>query len=143
MDTRWQASLDDLAGETDFSGVVRVSRADRVLYELARGLADRAHRVANTIDTQFAIASGVAVIGAVFYQVIGGAPSLFAFAVLDAPLGGPPFFFVTGVAAGLGVNRDLVVPPVQSLVSFPLVQAVQAHEMLAGRKTTGKVLLLP
>ncbi len=58
------------------------------------------------------------------YTTIAGAPSLFAFAVLDAPLGGPPFFFVTGVAAGLGINRDLVVPPVASLGSFPLVQAV-------------------
>ncbi|HXN83826.1 MAG TPA: quinone oxidoreductase, partial [Myxococcales bacterium] len=27
--------------------------------------------------------------------------------------------------------------------TFPLAQAAQAHEMLAGRKTTGKVLLLP
>ena len=74
------------------------------------------------------------------YTTIGGAASLFAFAVLDAPLGGPPFFFVTGVAAGLGVNRDLVVPPVQSLGSFPLVQAVMGASPLGAATTVGTAI---
>ncbi|EDM77343.1 hypothetical protein PPSIR1_09735, partial [Plesiocystis pacifica SIR-1] len=34
-------------------------------------------------------------------------PSLFVFAALDAPLGGAPWCFVTGVAAGFGYNRRL------------------------------------
>lgn len=50
-------------------------------------------------------------IGAVgAYRQIAGKPSLFVFGALDAPLGGPPFFFVTGVAGGFGVNRALVIP---------------------------------
>lgn len=56
------------------------------------------------------------------YAEYQGHPSCFLFAVLDAELGGPPFFFVTGLAAGFGLNRNLVIPPVGSLASFPLIQ---------------------
>ena len=42
---------------TAFSGVVRVSRQGQVLYESARGFADRAHGIPNTMDTQLATAS--------------------------------------------------------------------------------------
>jgi CubicO group peptidase (beta-lactamase class C family) len=41
----------------DFTGAVSVSRGDRIEFEQAYGLADRAHGVAATIDTRFAIAS--------------------------------------------------------------------------------------
>jgi CubicO group peptidase (beta-lactamase class C family) len=40
-----------------FSGVVSVSRGDAVEFEAAYGLADRAYGIANTVDTQFGIAS--------------------------------------------------------------------------------------
>ena len=53
------SALDAMADETDFSGVVHVSRRGEPLYEHARGEADRAHGIANTLDTQFGIASGV------------------------------------------------------------------------------------
>jgi hypothetical protein len=49
--------------------------------------------------------------------------SLFLFAVLNYPLGGPPFFFVTGVAAGFGYNRSLKRPTLDELPAFPLVAA--------------------
>lgn len=49
------------------------------------------------------------------------APSLFAFGALKAPLGGVPAFFVTGVAAGFGVNRRVIVPPVSKVQDFPLL----------------------
>lgn len=55
------------------------------------------------------------------YATYNGHPSCFLFAVLDAELGGPPFFFVTGLAAGFGLNRTLVIPPVASLNQFPLI----------------------
>jgi CubicO group peptidase (beta-lactamase class C family) len=51
-------SIDAIAKETDFSGVVHVARQGRLLYGRAWGLADRAHGIANTLDTQFGIASG-------------------------------------------------------------------------------------
>ena len=52
-----------------------------------------------------------------------GEPSFFAFAIIDFPLGGPPFFFVTGGAIGFGYNRDLVIPGVNEVRNFPLIQA--------------------
>lgn len=55
------------------------------------------------------------------YADLAGNPSLFIYAVLDYPLGGPTFFFVTGLAAGFGYNRALVVPPVDQVAQFPLV----------------------
>lgn len=51
------ADLDALVEETDFSGVVQLLRRGESLYERAAGLADRAHGIANTLDTQFATAS--------------------------------------------------------------------------------------
>ena len=53
-----ERDVDALARETGFSGVVRVDRAAEVELAAAYGLADRAHGIANTLDTQFAIASG-------------------------------------------------------------------------------------
>jgi hypothetical protein len=51
----------------------------------------------------------------------GGTPSLFLYGVLNAPLGGPPFFFVEGLALGFGMNRLLRRPDIRSIESFPLV----------------------
>ncbi|MGB3510700.1 MAG: DUF6603 domain-containing protein [Microcoleaceae cyanobacterium] len=51
-----------------------------------------------------------------------GDPSLFIYAVLDYPLGGPSFFFVTGLAAGFGYNRALKIPTIDQVVTFPLVE---------------------
>ncbi|MDF5736618.1 MULTISPECIES: DUF6603 domain-containing protein [unclassified Nostoc] len=50
-------------------------------------------------------------------------PSLFIFAFLGYPLGGPPFFFVTGLAAGVGFNRSLKLPSIDEVKTFPLVAA--------------------
>jgi CubicO group peptidase (beta-lactamase class C family) len=53
-----ERSVDRIVGETAFSGVVRVDRGDDVELVRAYGLAHRALQVANTVDTQFATASG-------------------------------------------------------------------------------------
>jgi CubicO group peptidase (beta-lactamase class C family) len=50
--------IDAIAAAEGFSGVVSVSRGLDVVFERAYGLADRAHGIANTVDTQFGIASG-------------------------------------------------------------------------------------
>jgi CubicO group peptidase (beta-lactamase class C family) len=50
--------IDDLAATTGFSGVVRIDRGRDVELAAAYGLADRAHGVPNTLETQFATASG-------------------------------------------------------------------------------------
>ena len=51
-------AIDELAEAGGFSGVVRVDRGGEVVLARAYGLADRAHGVPNTVDTQFAVASG-------------------------------------------------------------------------------------
>src|SRR5690349_16193834 len=50
--------LDEIAAETEFSGVVRVDRGDETVFARAYGYADRAHEIPNTPETQFATASG-------------------------------------------------------------------------------------
>ncbi|WP_323121966.1 DUF6603 domain-containing protein [Burkholderia alba] len=52
----------------------------------------------------------------------GTTPSLFAFANLNIPLGGPPPFFIEGLAFGFGYNRDITIPAVGEIQQFPLVQ---------------------
>jgi CubicO group peptidase (beta-lactamase class C family) len=52
-------TIDTLAHDTGFAGAVSVQRVGESVFEGAYGLADRAHRIPNTVDTRFAIASGV------------------------------------------------------------------------------------
>jgi CubicO group peptidase (beta-lactamase class C family) len=52
-------ALDPIAASTGFSGVVRVDSSGGIELAKAYGLADRGHGIENTIDTRFAIASGV------------------------------------------------------------------------------------
>ena len=53
-----QQSVDAIAAATGFSGVVRVDRGGEIELAKAYGRADRGHGIPNTLDTQFAIASG-------------------------------------------------------------------------------------
>jgi hypothetical protein len=69
---------------------------------------------------------GLAGVGA--YGQFKGVTSFFIFVMLDAPLGGPAFFFVTGLAAGFGYNRNLTIPTLTDLPAFPLVAAAMAGE---------------
>jgi len=64
-------------------------------------------------------ALSLAAIGA--YGQVDGQPSMFIYAVLSYPLGGPPFFFVTGIAGGFGYNRALTTPTIDQVASFPFV----------------------
>ena len=53
-----QQAVDAAAERTGFHGVVRVDRSGETELCWAYGFADRAHRIPNTVDTEFAIASG-------------------------------------------------------------------------------------
>ena len=53
-----QVAVDTAAERTGFSGVVRVDRSGKNEFCSAYGFADRAHGVHNSIETQFATASG-------------------------------------------------------------------------------------
>jgi large repetitive protein len=70
--------------------------------------------------------NGLTAIGS--YAKPGDYTSFFVFLLLSAPLGGPPFLFVTGLAGGLGYNRALVVPAdVADVASFPFIQAMSGQ----------------
>jgi hypothetical protein len=72
------------------------------------------------------------------YVQLDEGPSMFVYAFLDYPIGGPAFFFVRGLAAGFGYNRRLIAPAVDAIVDFPLVaEAIGATQPsdLAGELT--------
>jgi CubicO group peptidase (beta-lactamase class C family) len=52
-------AVERVAREHDFSGVVRIDRHGDVVSSVAHGLADRRWGIPNTVDTRFAIASGM------------------------------------------------------------------------------------
>lgn len=51
-------TLDTSVEEHAFSGVISIRRRGTVLYERAAGYADRSHKIENTLETRFGIASG-------------------------------------------------------------------------------------
>ncbi|SHM65334.1 hypothetical protein SAMN05444266_109356 [Chitinophaga jiangningensis] len=56
-----------------------------------------------------------------YAQLSTGLPSFFIFADVSAPLGGAPFFFVTGLMGGFGYNRSLAIPSFNQVAAFPLL----------------------
>ncbi|GGA08439.1 DUF6603 domain-containing protein [Okeania sp. KiyG1] len=62
--------------------------------------------------------------------------SLFIYLAGDFPIGGPPFFFITGISGGLGYNYDLIVPPLEKLEEFPFVyQAMEGPDPIDPSQT--------
>jgi len=57
------------------------------------------------------------------YTKFNGHPSLFIYGILNKPLGGPPFFLITGLALGFAYNRQLIPPTLDEIPQFPLVRA--------------------
>jgi hypothetical protein len=53
-----------------------------------------------------------------------GTISLFVYGAYSGPLGGPAFFFVTGIALGFGYNRTIKLPSINEVRDFPLVAMV-------------------
>ncbi len=58
-------------------------------------------------------------------------PSLFLYGTYAGAIGGPPPFFVLGLALGGGFNTRLALPPVEKVAEFPLVQAVTDPDKFA------------
>ncbi|MCE3246191.1 MAG: putative transcriptional activator [Geminicoccaceae bacterium] len=68
--------------------------------------------------------------------------SLFVFAALSFPLGGPPAFFITGLGGGLGLNRRLVLPAdVNEVPRFSLVAAMDPDSPFAADPMSALQLL--
>lgn len=51
-------------------------------------------------------------------------PSAFLFGMVRGRIGGPPCFLITGIAAGFGYARSLVIPSVENLEDFSLMAVV-------------------
>jgi hypothetical protein len=49
--------------------------------------------------------------------------ALFLYGMYAGVIGGPPPFYVTGLALGGGYNTRLMLPPIEEVAQFPLVQA--------------------
>jgi hypothetical protein len=69
-----------------------------------------------------------------------GETSLFVFAVLQKELGGPAFFFVTGLALGFGFNRTLRLPPIEELQNYPLIKGATDPAYFGSRNDAGTAL---
>jgi CubicO group peptidase (beta-lactamase class C family) len=54
----WIETVDQIADQNGFAGVVSVDRGGEIEFVKAYGLAHGAHRISNTVDTRFSIASG-------------------------------------------------------------------------------------
>jgi hypothetical protein len=66
---------------------------------------------------------GISAVGS--FAEVDGSPSLFIFGLAQGPFGGPPAFFITGLAAGFGYNRSLTLPAPDQVSQFPLVAMAQ------------------
>jgi hypothetical protein len=60
-----------------------------------------------------------------YEKLDNGNTSVFIFASIRAPLGGPPFCFVTGLAGGFGLNRLL--PPINNVDDNPFMQVMRGQ----------------
>ncbi|MET0391606.1 MAG: DUF6603 domain-containing protein, partial [Chitinophagaceae bacterium] len=56
-----------------------------------------------------------------YSKLVNNQISFFIYAMYNGPIGGPAFFFVTGIAAGFGYNRRIRVPAIDQVRDFPLV----------------------
>lgn len=66
-------------------------------------------------------------LGSYLYDKEKKQTAVLAYALLDAELGGPPAFFVTGLAAGFGYNRMFSPGTIDNLENNLLLQAIDSH----------------
>jgi hypothetical protein len=59
-----------------------------------------------------------------YYGNQGGFNSMFIFGDIAYDFGGPPAFFVTGIALGFGYNSNLRIPTIDEVAAFPFVQVL-------------------
>jgi hypothetical protein len=67
-------------------------------------------------------------------------PSLFIYAALLTPLGGPGCFYITGIALGFGINRTIKMPSLHDVPKFPLVQLVMGTGSLKADDESSQAL---
>lgn len=73
------------------------------------------------------------------YAQYEGQPSFFLYSVVNYPIGGPSFFFITGLAAGFGFNRKLIIPDLDGVPDFPFVKWAVSPKSAPGMDRGGDV----
>jgi hypothetical protein len=74
------------------------------------------------IKTKAFSAAGIAA-----YGKIDGYKSFFFYVFVGAPIGGPPYFFVNGLALGFGYNRQVKIPDIDQVADFPFVRIAMGN----------------
>lgn len=107
-------SRDDIihaAGETGFSGVVSLAPPNGVAsLDLAFGLAERGHRVANTVETRFAMASGCKAFAAIAIGMLIDAGKITLETRLSACVRSRKFSFAPEVTVAHLLNHTAGIP---------------------------------
>ncbi|MDQ3934529.1 MAG: hypothetical protein M3340_07845 [Actinomycetota bacterium] len=97
---------------------------DKPPLQIAGGLVNLAPPGASYIEFEGGLTVGTSKfkLGAFgYYGNQHGYSSMFIFGDIGYPFGGPPAFFVTGVALGFGYNSSLRIPTIDEVDSFPFV----------------------
>jgi len=66
------------------------------------------------------------------YAEVAGEPSMFVFLKAGGNFGGPPAFYVTGLAGGFGYNSSVRIPAADAVADHPLVAALSDPSALGG-----------
>lgn len=84
---------------------------------------------------------GLAALG-LYGQAPNGDTTLFIYGLISIPLGGPPYFYIKGLAGGFGFNREIILPSdVAKVREFPFVAIALGNETkLKKGDTPGEVL---
>ncbi|HHU10691.1 MAG TPA: hypothetical protein GXZ60_11855 [Intrasporangiaceae bacterium] len=116
----WSVDLKGLAISADLSGV---SISGGLLKIVEGGSTS----YLGMLTGRFA-AYGLSVFGGFTHHVNaqgGSEASFFIFGGFNGPIGGPPAFFLTGIAGGLGINRGLRVPDdLSDFGTYPFIRAL-------------------
>ena len=73
------------------------------------------------------------------YAQLGSDPSFFLYVSVNRPLFGYPFFYVDGLAGGLGFNRDLLIPDLDGVANFPLISWAMGNQKAPPADPSGNI----
>ncbi len=124
LPSSWEVSLAGLSVGADMGGV-------KIAGGLRRG--SGAPDYLGMLTVRWAV-YGITAFGgyAVKTDEQGEYTSFFLFGAVNAPIGGVPAFFVTGIGAGIGINRLLVLPDDFSMfTSYPFIAALDPNSPIA------------
>ena len=66
--------------------------------------------------------------------------SFFIYLKVGAPIGGPPFLFITGLAGGFGINSSLTLPTIDEVRGYPLLPSEAPDEKGSAAETIAEVI---